>query len=141
MTPWNLSNADVQIRIEGLQQAQAKNRNRIAALEPDGILGQEIKRLALGAHRYAIYVTHVDTGTLRRAHRMAWEEKGPRAMIYLSPSATNWRSGRRAWVYGPYEHNRGGTHAFYDRTMDEYAKPAMARSKAKVARALLYGSK
>lgn len=104
--------------IKGIQEAQAENAKRIARLQPRGEVGQKIKDLTSSAHRYAVSITHVITGSLRASHRM--EIKGLRGRIYLDPSAVNPRSGQKPAVYGYYENKRGGEHAFYDRTVEEF---------------------
>jgi hypothetical protein len=48
------------------------------------------------------------------------ELKGLRGRIYLDPSAINPRTGQKPAVYGYYENKRGGEHAFYDRTVEEF---------------------
>ena len=110
--------SDLDISIKGLQELQAKNLKRIAALRPSGPLGQAIKDATLGAHRYAVSVTHVLTGSLRASHRA--EIKGTRGRIYIDPSAHNPRGKTKPVEYGYYENRRGGSHAFYDRTVEEY---------------------
>ena len=39
--------------------------------------------------------------------------------IYIDPRAVNPR-GQKPSVYGFYENKRGGEHAFYDRTVEEF---------------------
>jgi len=104
--------------IKGIQEAQAVNAKMIARLQPNGEVGQKIKDLTSSAHRYAVSITHVLTGSLRASHRM--ELKGLRGRIYLDPSAINPRTGQKPAVYGYYENKRGGEHAFYDRTVEEF---------------------
>ena len=65
-------------------------------------------------------VTHVDTGVAAGHHRM--EINGLRGRVYIDPGATNPRSGQRTAVYGPYEHERGGEHAFYQQVIDQYGQ-------------------
>jgi len=89
----------------------------IAALKPAGGLGRAVKAATLELHRYAATITHVDTGALRGSHRMRLD--GARGEIFLDPSAQNPRSGVRTAEYGPEEHDRGGGHAFYERTVIE----------------------
>lgn len=108
-----------EFEIKGIQEAQADNAKRIAALKPQGELGQIIKDQTIAAHRYAISITHVITGSLRASHRM--ELKGLRGRIYLDPGAVNPRTKQKPSIYGFYENKRGGEHAFYDRTVEEYA--------------------
>jgi len=111
---------DVRLTITGVQQAQAANLRWVAALRPTGALGEAVRTGTTMAHRYAVIVTHVDTGTLRASHRVA--VTGLRGRVYIAPDAVNPRSGRRAAVYGPFEHGRGGDHAFYRRVVDEYGR-------------------
>lgn len=108
---------DVTLSIKGIQQAQAANNRVIAELQPSGALGRAVQYGVTTAHRYAVGVTHVDTGALRASHRM--EVTGLRGRVYIDPSARNPRSRQRTETYGPYEHERGGEHAFYQRTIDE----------------------
>ena len=95
------------------------NLQRIAAMKPTGALGKAVKYGTIRLHRYAVAITHVWKylgGGLRASHRMAVE--GASAKIYIDPSSVNPR-GQKPSVYGPYEHARGGTHAFYARTVKE----------------------
>lgn len=108
---------DVKLTITGIQEAQAKNNRVIASLRPDGALGRAVQYGTTAAHRYAVGVTHVDTGSLHASHRM--EITGLRGRVYIDPSARNPRSRQRTETYGPYEHERGGEHAFYQRTINE----------------------
>ena len=131
------SRAAYNLRIEGLQQAQANNRNRILAIQPGGVVDEEIKRLVIGSNRYAMYVTHVDTGALRASHRMYLRPM--EGEVSVSMDTYNPRSGRAVHVYAEFEHARGGSHAFYARTVAEYTKPELERSKQRIAKVILYG--
>lgn len=102
--------------IDGVQSVQDFNTRLIAALEPSGAAGELTRYITAGLHRWAVIYTHVDTGALRGAQRM--EVNGLRGRVYLDPSARNPRSGQLASVYGFYEHERGGEHAFYERALD-----------------------
>jgi hypothetical protein len=104
--------------IKGLQEAQRGNLKAIAAVKPEGGLGRAVRYMAVDAHRIAVANTHVETGTLRAGHRIA-QEAPARFRIHIDPSARNPRSGARASVYGVGEHNRGGEHAFYERTFHQ----------------------
>lgn len=108
---------NVRMTITGIQEAQAENNRVIASLQPSGALGRAVQYGTAAAHRAAVGMTHVDTGALRASHRM--EVTGLRGRVYIDPSARNPRSRQRTETYGPYEHERGGTHAFYQRTIDE----------------------
>jgi len=108
---------NVKMTITGIQEAQAKNNRVIAALQPSGALGRAVQYGVIAAHRGAVGLTHVDTGALRSSHRM--EVAGLRGRVYIDPTARNPRSRQRTELYGSYEHERGGTHAFYARTVTE----------------------
>jgi|DewCreStandDraft_4_1066084.scaffolds.fasta_scaffold97844_3 hypothetical protein len=106
--------------IQGLQEAQHANLRRINAMKPGGALGRAVQYTTVSAHRYAVSITHVwryKGGGLRASHRM--KVSGLRGEIYIDPTAVNPR-GQKPSVYGPAEHARGGTHAFYARTQREY---------------------
>lgn len=102
------------ITIKGLQEAQAANNQMIGAMKPSGAFGRAVKHLAAGGHSYAQKITHVDTGGLKAAHRM--KVSGLRGEVFLGSGTGPSGSPRE---YGPFEHARGGSHAFYQRTQDE----------------------
>jgi hypothetical protein len=106
----------------------------IAELRPSGKLGKAVQYGTIQAHRYAVGLTHVDTGSLKSSHRM--EIKGLRGEVYIDPNASNPRSGRRTAMYGQYEHDRGGEHAFYQRVIDEYGKQIEGEMRDIVRRGL-----
>jgi hypothetical protein len=119
-----------ELSITGIQEAQAANLQVIAALQPEGALGRAIQYGTLEAHRYAVAVTHVGKyrqpgggyvggGALRGSHRAKVE--GLQGSIYIDPTTINPRrpKGARPAEYGVYEHKRGGSHAFYQRVVDE----------------------
>ncbi len=103
--------------IEGLQEAQAAVQRAVAVGQSNGPLEAAVRGATLQAQRYAIAATHIDTGTLRAAHTI--EVNGKIGMVYIDPAAINDRTGQYAAVYGPYEHERGGEHAFYERALDD----------------------
>lgn len=104
--------------IQGIQEAQRQNAEWMAALRPSGGFGEAIRYGTTAAHRYAVSVTHVDTGALRASHRMGIYEGGREGRVDIDGGAANPR-GQRPARYGVYEHNRGGEHAFYGRTVKE----------------------
>jgi hypothetical protein len=113
--------------IADIQRAQAANQRAIAQLRPGGALGRMVLYITQALHRQAVVDTHVDTGTLRAAHRMLFseDEHAARGEIFIDPSAVNPRSQQRAEIYGVYEHARGGSHAFYQRAVDEAGPKAV----------------
>ena len=110
---------DISMTIEGLQAAQQAHIQLMAALKPSGAFGQAIQHATARAHRYAVAITHVDTGSLRASHRMRIHRRGLRGTVYIDPGAVNPRTGQRPADYGRTEHARGGSHAFYARTIAE----------------------
>lgn len=120
--------------IEGLQAAQAAVARAAAAAKPSGALGTAVQQATVSLHRYAVGVTHVDTGSLRASQHLTVART--RGEIYLSPGARNPRSGNRPAEYGVYEHKRGGTHAFYERTVNEHGQAALNAAGQAVVRAL-----
>jgi hypothetical protein len=122
----------IRAEIKGIQQAQRRNQRMIANLRPEGKVGRMIQLALTDLHRYEVSITHVDTGTLRAAHRMRM--LGGRGEIFISPLAVNPRNKGRASVYGAVENERGGSHAFRDRTIDERGEYAVALAIAYMAR-------
>lgn len=112
--------------ISGLQEAQHANLRHIMAMKPTGAFGRVVQITTAAVHRYSVAITHVDSGSLRASHRML--VSGLHGEVYIDPSASNPRSGKRTSLYGPIEHARGGEHAFYARTEHEYGQKAVAAS-------------
>lgn len=110
----------LKMTIKGIQEAQRANTRAIAAVQTKGGLGRAVRHGMVQAQRYAVAITHVDTGALKASHRMAFTDRGgmARGRIFIDPSSVNPR-GQKPSVYGPVEHERGGGHAFYARTLDE----------------------
>lgn len=118
----------VRVTIQGIQEAQQRNQRQIAELRPTGALGRAVQYATATLQRHAIGVTHVDTGSLRASHRMRLEAGGLRGVIYIDPGSVNPRSGRKPSIYGVTEHERGGSHAFYDRTVAEAGSQTMKQA-------------
>lgn len=124
---------DWSLTIRGLQEAQDMVNRAHAALQPRSAVGRAIQTGTAATHRYAVSVTHVDTGALRASHRQALDLPKLRGIVHLDRSATNPRTGTPVRVYGPIEHARGGRHAFYDRTVAERGQQ-IARDMADIVR-------
>ena len=140
------------VSIENIQEFQARNQEQIAALQPSGALGEAAKVAALELGRYAISITHVGRyiqsksgkwryarpheqgrggGALRASHRIAFVEstRDATATISIDPNTTNPLTGQKPSVYGGYEHQRGGAHAFYARAVNERGDEALRRAR------------
>ena len=113
------------VSVKNTQKILAAHLKIIAALKPENELGQMVRGGAIGAHAYATKITHVWHrlgGNLQASHRIDPNYgRGPTwsaATVSLG-SSPNPRTGTPANVYGYWEHDRGGEHAFYARTEAE----------------------
>jgi hypothetical protein len=127
----------VRLTIRGIQEAQAANNRWMAAVRPRGALGRAVQDGMVAAQRYAVAITHVDTGALRASHRMAFREESRSAhgTISIDPASVN-PHGQRPAVYGPVEHGRGGSHAFYERVVSERGLEILQQMAGVVGREL-----
>lgn len=119
--------------VQGMQEAQAALRQVERAAKAGGPLERVVGYAATRLHRYAVGITHVDSGELKGAHRVRMA--GTRAEIYIAPDAAN-DHGQRPAEYGVYEHERGGDHAFYRRTVDEMGQQTLNDAAAMLRRYL-----
>ncbi len=102
--------------IGDIQKIQMFQRHILEQIQPQGAYGKAIKGMAVLGQNYAMRVTHVDTGALKNTHMV--EVEGLQGSIHIDPYARR-GDGRSPAQYGPHEHNRGGGHDFYKRTVDE----------------------
>lgn len=111
------------ITIRGLQEAQRGNLKLIAAMKPGGALDEAVHIGTIAAHRYSVIETHVDIGALKASHRIKYERGifGTKGIVFIDPTARNPRSRQLTAQYGFYEHERGGEHAFYEKTFNRRA--------------------
>jgi hypothetical protein len=107
------------IKIEGIQEAQKAMLQAAAAAKPDNGPKAAVQAGTIAAHRYATSITHVDTGALRASHFIRLRRT--EGQVYINPGARR-SDGARPAEYGPYEHARGGSHAFYKRTAEHGSK-------------------
>jgi len=131
-----VSKFNVKLTITGIQEAQRDNLRMIAALEPAGAAGAAVQVALIKLHRYAVSVTHVDTGSLRASHRMEVAPSGLRGAVFIDPSAVNPRSKVPPAEYGVYEHARGGAHAFYDRAYNALGGNVLDQAVESIWRAI-----
>lgn len=116
--------------IKGLQETQAAVLQAAAAVRPTGALGQAVKHVTLGAHRYAVAHTVVDTGSWRAAHLP--EIHGATGRIFVDPAAVNPKSDSKPSIYGPeLELTRGDRYAVY-RTTAEEAGPGLLQEGGQI---------
>lgn len=112
--------SDYRVDIRGIQDAQRGNAHLMAAFKPGGKFAKVIWKVTASLHRYAVGITHVITGSLRAAHRMRMQPDGMTGYIWIDQDAVNPRNKQRPSKYGYYEEKRGGSHAFYRRTVEEH---------------------
>ena len=105
------------MNIEGIQKVQKRNLKRIARLAK---MGDMIYPMTISLHRYAVGITHVDMGALKAAERLEVRKRAGvmQGRIFIDEGAMT-MEGKVPAEYGPYEHARGGEHAFFTRTVKE----------------------
>ena len=114
----------VKVEVEGLKEAQDRLTRLAQRLGSGAGVEAIMARAMLRAHRYATMIVHVDTGRLKNS-------LFPR--LSRAPNTIYAVVGTNV-VYAPFEHARGGTHAFFQRTIDEEGAAIMAQVEADVAR-------
>ena len=108
-----------------------------------GAFRDAIKHTLLVLKNYAHYITHRRTGTLARSHTVFYNPRRLAGYVYPSPRYFNIRSSgriQRADEYAVYEHARGATHAFYDRTMTEMGPHAGREGIGKIVQRMPRGN-
>lgn len=102
-----------------------------------GILRDTIRETLRYGTVYAGEITHRRTGYLAESHAWEYNTHTMRGRIYINPRVvylSSPRSSTLRWpaTYGTYEEQRGGTHAFYGRTIKE-AMPYTAMQGLNIA--------
>lgn len=115
------------VKVEGADEVQQALERAVQVVQPGGEMDKAVTFAVRRAHYYMRSIVHVDTGALKSSLTV---QQGQRAAyLYSDPTVTNPRSRQRPAVYGYWEDKRGGSHAFYDRTMakmPEFAAQAAA---------------
>ena len=119
------------VTIEGAEEVQRALEQAARVAKQGGALQQAVGVIAQHLRAYAVDVTHVDTGALKASHTI--QQSGTRAVIYPNPAVINPRSRKSPAEYGIYEERRGGSHAFYARTMGQ-AQQAVDAAEAYLMR-------
>lgn len=87
-----------------------------------GMFKEEIQDDLESSRRYAAAITHRETGKLGDSHIWEYDSHRMKGQLFINPRivfATGWTL-RWPRIYGVYEHARGGSHAFYARTIAEH---------------------
>lgn len=98
----------IDIEVRGLKEFQDRAAAVVQALQPDSNAGAAVQFAVLGLHRYMTTIVHVDTGRLKNS-------LFPQVDGLTGAVITNVN-------YAPYEEERGGEHAFMERTDKEQGK-------------------
>ena len=102
----------IDIEIKGLAETQARMERLLEEISAQGGLEAIVAKGTLRAHRYAVGITHVwhvHGGRLKNSH---FPQVTATANQVYGTIGTN-------VAYAMIEHNRGGDHAFYERTVSE----------------------
>lgn len=105
----------MQIQIKNLAETQAYFVRLLSETSGRG-LEDLISKATARAHRYTTMIVHVDTGRLKNSLFPRTHGRGNFAYGIVGTNV----------AYAPYEHDRGGSHAFFERTVDEEG-PAIIR--------------
>lgn len=120
-----MAEAIITASVEGYEAARGAVERAIKVAKPEGRMGQAITFATTEAHRYAANVVHVDTGTLRSA--LTLRVSGSHGTVGVGPTI-NPKSHRPANRYAPFEEGRGGSHAFFERTVAEAGPGVVSRA-------------
>lgn len=126
--------ADYSVKLEGFDKAQAAMLKAVEAVKPNGVLGEAVKEALFMVQAYAAQITDQDTGTLARSHLIQYDG-GNSGFVYPSPYNINPKSHKPASYYAIYEENRGGGHAFYQRTVDERGQAILTKAGQRIIQA------
>lgn len=90
-----------------------------------GIFRDTVQAMLYEFRNFAQMITHITTGTLARSHNVYYDRNAISGYVYPESIAKppDIRGGRlypMASQYAVWEHARGGTHAFYERTLNEF---------------------
>lgn len=86
-----------------------------------GMFKDSLTAVLKDARDYARTITHRVTGELAGAHMYEYDSHLMRGWLYIDPRVVYAQGSTLRWPrqYGLYEHSRGGSHAFYERTQRE----------------------
>lgn len=145
--------AFLRISVRGLQRVQLARMKMMMAINPRSGLGRAVRDATMLLFRYSVAITHVLTGTLRASHtvnfgagRLATSRYGATfrreavGHITIDPRARNPVTGERPVEYGPKEHAKRGSHAFYERTVRESGSAALSVAHRTMMKELPRGS-
>lgn len=111
-----------------LATALAKGQESVAITWQKSI-NRRIRPIGSEMLRYAQVIVHKITGALQASLRLKYHitDEAAFGTLYLDPTVENPMTGQLPFEYGPFEHARGGSHAFFDRTFVKFQKRAAFR--------------
>ena len=104
-----MANDGVKIEAKNLLAVKKAMANTIKAMQPSGPALAAVQFATLRLHRYMTGIVHFDTSRLKNSLFPDIDASALIGRIYTNVN------------YAPYEHDRGGTHAFMTRTQREDA--------------------
>ena len=113
----------MQIKIENLAQTQQYFMQLAGAISGHS-LETRVAKATLRAHLYATKIVHVDTGRLKNSLYPRIQARGNTAYGIVGTNV----------AYAFYEHERGGKHAFFERTVKEEGPVIVQQFNDDVAR-------
>jgi hypothetical protein len=127
-----------QIEIRNIADLQRRYLALLRDFKANGLVGRTVKRVLVATHRTAVNVTHVDTGALRGSHIAVLSELANMVTgtVSINPATKNPRHGDRPFEYGIEEHDRGGSHSFYEIAFNRTTIPAAVQAIEKLTRAV-----
>jgi len=113
----------IDVEIQGLAETQARLERLLTDVDPGDGLRAVFAGMTLRAHRYATGITHVITGRLKNSHFPRVRVRGNEIYGVVGTNV----------AYAKAEHDRGGSHAFYDRVVAEDGPGIVAQAEADIA--------
>lgn len=115
----------IDIELKNLEKTQVRLARLLQAVGERGGLAGIIAKATLRAHRYATIIVHVRTGRLKNSLFPRTHRRGNQVYGVVGTNV----------AYAKIEHDRGGDHAYFERTVDEEGDGIVAMVERDVARA------
>lgn len=131
-----MAKIEAKASLKGARAAQQKLGRWIVAVRPSGGMTKALKEMSVPMFRFVLAKTHVDTTALRSARLIKINFKELIATIFTNKSVRNPRTGKKPAFYDVFEQMKGGSHATYDRAIDEIGPAVLVLGTSIVAREL-----
>lgn len=108
--------SSVEVQVGNLPEVEDKFEKfaNLMGSESEGVKSL-LAKLMFRLHRYTSMIVHVRTGRLKNSLFPSVQETGNNLFGMVGTNV----------IYAPFEHQRGGSHAFFDRTKEEEAPTAI----------------